>query len=64
MVSGGVRLAGEVPIHGAKNSALKLMAAEPNLIKRPLLVRGQRVVYGFDEDAFKTLLAADRKTKD
>jgi UDP-N-acetylglucosamine 1-carboxyvinyltransferase len=27
LVSGGVRLAGEVPVHGAKNSALKLMAA-------------------------------------
>ncbi len=27
MVSGGVRLAGEVSVHGAKNSALKLMAA-------------------------------------
>jgi UDP-N-acetylglucosamine 1-carboxyvinyltransferase len=27
VVSGGVRLAGEVPVHGAKNSALKLMAA-------------------------------------
>ena len=27
MVSGGVRLAGEVAVHGAKNSALKLMAA-------------------------------------
>ncbi|HEX4018106.1 MAG TPA: UDP-N-acetylglucosamine 1-carboxyvinyltransferase [Frankiaceae bacterium] len=27
LVSGGVRLAGEVTVHGAKNSALKLMAA-------------------------------------
>ena len=27
LVSGGVRLAGEVAVHGAKNSALKLMAA-------------------------------------
>ena len=44
--------------------AVKLMARQPNLIKRPLLVRGQRVVYGFDEDEFKALLAADRKTKD
>jgi arsenate reductase-like glutaredoxin family protein len=37
--------------------AVKLMAHEPNLIKRPLLVRGQKVVYGFDEDAFRTLMA-------
>jgi arsenate reductase/regulatory protein spx len=37
--------------------AVKLMAHEPNLIKRPLLVRGQRVVYGFDEDGFRALMA-------
>ena len=33
--------------------AVKLMAAEPNLIKRPLLIRGQRVVFGFDEEQFR-----------
>ena len=37
--------------------AVKLMAHEPNLIKRPLLVRGQRVVYGFDEDGFRGLMS-------
>lgn len=37
--------------------AVKLMAAEPNLIKRPLLVRGHKVVFGFDEDGFGTLMA-------
>ncbi len=37
--------------------AVKLMAHEPNLIKRPLLVRGQKVVYGFDEDGFRSLMA-------
>ena len=37
--------------------AVKLMAHEPNLIKRPLLIRGQKVVYGFDEDGFRTLMA-------
>ena len=37
--------------------AVKLMAREPNLIKRPLLVRGQRVVYGFDEDEFQRVMA-------
>ena len=40
--------------------AVKLMAREPNLIKRPLLVRGQKVVYGFDEDGFRSLLAKGR----
>jgi Spx/MgsR family transcriptional regulator len=36
--------------------AVKLMAREPNLIKRPLLVRGQHIVYGFHEDQFKALI--------
>src|SRR5262249_54250861 len=34
----------------SRAEAVKLMAQEQNLIKRPLLVRGQRVVFGFDED--------------
>jgi arsenate reductase len=38
--------------------AVKLMSKEVNLIKRPLLVRGQRVVYGFDEDKFRALAAS------
>jgi arsenate reductase-like glutaredoxin family protein len=52
--------------HGMKDrpptraDAVKLMAREPNLIKRPLLVRGQKVVYGFDEDGFRTLIAKGR----
>ena len=37
--------------------AVKLMAQETNLIKRPLLVRGQKVVYGFDEDGFRALMS-------
>ena len=40
--------------------AVKLMAHEANLIKRPLLVRGQKVVYGFDEDGFRALMAKGR----
>ena len=29
--------------------ALELMAANPNLIKRPILVRGKEMILGFDE---------------
>lgn len=32
--------------------ALQLMAANPNLIKRPLLVDGERIVFGFDAESF------------
>lgn len=28
------------------------MMKQPNLIKRPILVRGQRAIFGFDKEAF------------
>jgi arsenate reductase-like glutaredoxin family protein len=31
--------------------AIRLMAKNPNLIRRPLVVRGKRMVAGFDEKA-------------
>lgn len=31
--------------------ALELMSKHPNLIKRPILVKGSEIVLGFDEDA-------------
>ena len=31
--------------------AIRLMAKNPNLIRRPLVVRGKRMVAGFDEEA-------------
>ena len=36
--------------------ALQLMADNPNLIKRPILVRGADVVLGFDQAAITALL--------
>jgi arsenate reductase-like glutaredoxin family protein len=35
----------------SRAEALKLMAENPNLIKRPILVVGTEVVLGYDEDA-------------
>lgn len=35
--------------------ALRLMAAEPNLIRRPVVVRGRRIVLGFDAPALRKL---------
>ena len=35
--------------------ALKLMAAEPNLIRRPVVIRGGKIVLGFDEEALEDL---------
>ena len=36
--------------------ALKLMAAEPNLIRRPVVIAGKRIVLGYDEEALKKLV--------
>jgi arsenate reductase-like glutaredoxin family protein len=35
--------------------ALRLMAKNPNLLKRPILVKGDQIVLGFDEDAVSEL---------
>ena len=34
----------------SREEALKLMASNPNLIKRPILVKGSKVVLGFEEE--------------
>ena len=36
--------------------ALRLMSENPNLIKRPILVKGREMVLGFDEPALSGLL--------
>jgi arsenate reductase-like glutaredoxin family protein len=38
-------------------AALALMAKEPNLIKRPLIVAGGEIVTGFDRERLRLLLA-------
>ncbi len=35
-----------------RREALRLMAENPNLIRRPILVRGKQVIAGFDEEAY------------
>ena len=40
----------------SRAEAIQLMAKEPNLIRRPILIRGSQMVLGFDEDAYKKLL--------
>jgi arsenate reductase len=39
----------------SRAEAIKLMAKEPNLIRRPLLVRGMEIVFGLDEEAYRKL---------
>lgn len=39
----------------SRAEAINLMAKEPNLIRRPLLLRGSQIVLGFDEAAYRKL---------
>lgn len=41
----------------SRPEALKLMAANPNLIRRPIVLRGGRIVLGYDEPALRKLIA-------
>ena len=36
------------PLPKSKKEAIDLMMENPNLIRRPILVRGSRVTFGFD----------------
>jgi len=40
------------PLPKSKKEAIDLMMAQPNLIKRPILVRGSKVVFGFQKDKY------------
>jgi arsenate reductase-like glutaredoxin family protein len=40
----------------SRAEAIKLMAKEPNLIRRPVVLQGSQIVLGFDEDAYRKLL--------
>jgi arsenate reductase-like glutaredoxin family protein len=42
----------ERPLPKNKKEAIDLMVANPNLIKRPILIRGSKVTFGFDKKAF------------
>jgi len=39
----------------SRDEALQLMAGEPNLIRRPVVVRGSEIVLGYDEEALKRI---------
>jgi len=39
----------------SRAEALKLMASEPNLIRRPVVIAGKQIVLGYDEEKLKAL---------
>lgn len=40
----------------SRAEAIKMMAKEPNLIRRPVVMRGSQIQLGFDEEQFKKLV--------
>ena len=40
----------------SRAAAIKLMAKEPNLIRRPVVTRGWQIVLGFDEEVYRRLV--------
>lgn len=40
-----------------KSQAIDLMMKEPNLIRRPLLLKGKKAVFGFKPDQYDDLIA-------
>ena len=42
----------------SRAEAIKLMSQNPNLVKRPLLIDGRQIVFGYDETAYEKLIRA------
>jgi Spx/MgsR family transcriptional regulator len=40
----------------SREEALQLMAEEPNLIRRPVVLRGSEIVLGYDEEGLKRIV--------
>jgi arsenate reductase-like glutaredoxin family protein len=38
----------------SKKEAIDLMMEQPNLIRRPILVRGSNAIFGFDKERYAT----------
>lgn len=42
----------ERPLPRSKKEAIDLMMENPNLIRRPILIKGSKVIFGFDKDQY------------
>jgi arsenate reductase-like glutaredoxin family protein len=45
----------ERPLPKSKKEAIALMMEHPNLIRRPIVIRGSDVIFGFDKDRYAKL---------
>lgn len=42
----------ERPLPKSKKEAIDLMMENPNLIRRPIMIKGGKVIFGFDKEAY------------
>ena len=45
----------ERPLPKSKKEAIVLMMENPNLIRRPIVVKGSQVIFGFDKERYGKL---------
>jgi arsenate reductase-like glutaredoxin family protein len=45
----------ERPLPRSKKEAIALMMDNPNLIRRPIVIKGSKVIFGFDKDEYGKL---------
>ena len=43
------------PLPRSKKEAIALMMANPNLIRRPIIVKGSTMIFGFDKERYRKL---------
>jgi arsenate reductase-like glutaredoxin family protein len=43
------------PLPRSKKEAIDLMVEQPNLIRRPVLIKGSKVTFGFDKERYEEL---------
>jgi arsenate reductase len=45
----------ERPLPKSKKEAIALMLENPNLIRRPIMIKGSQVIFGFDKERYEKL---------
>jgi len=43
----------EQPLPRSKKQAIDMMMKNPNLIRRPIVIKGSTVIFGFDKERYK-----------
>jgi arsenate reductase-like glutaredoxin family protein len=43
------------PLPRSKKEAIAMMMENPNLIRRPILIKGSKVIFGFDKPKYEQL---------